>query len=149
MGSEQPEAAGRQSKKMDAQQARQGQTNTTESARRAIESKIHWITQSIDLLASEYGWTKDDILENTFPDELADYGELIRKRKNAHYLMLLNVVSAPHADESARRELIETLSERDRDAETLDKAGMMALIQKMGALGSGVKVGDLSGEVKS
>lgn len=131
---------------MDAQEASKGQQST--STRQVVQERIHWIHSSIDLLASEYGWTKDDILENTFPDELLVYAELIRKRKNSHYLMLMNVVSAPHADEDTRNELIDMLQERDREAESLDKAGMMALVQKMGALGSNVKVGGMSPAVK-
>lgn len=131
---------------MDAQEASQGQRSSTSQA---VKERIHWIHSSIDLLASEYGWTKDDILENTFPDELLVYAELIRKRKNAHYLMLMNVVSAPHADEDTRNQLIDMLQDRDREDEHLDKAGMMALVQKMGALGSNVKVGGMSPAVKT
>lgn len=131
---------------MDAQEASQRAAKTSTS--QSINSEIDWIDQSIDLLASEYGWTKDDILENTFPDELLKYADIIKKRKNAHYLMLLNVVSAPHADEEARNQLIETLSERDRESEHLDKAGLMALVQKMGALGSKVGVGNIADAVK-
>lgn len=122
---------------MDAQQARQGQESSTTQT---VKSEIDWILQSIDLLASEYGWTKDDILENTFPDELLDYAKLIKQRKNSHYMMMLNIVSAPYADEEAKAQLIAQLEDRDRENEHLDKAGMMALKQKMGALGSKIGV---------
>lgn len=124
---------------MDAQEARNGHPSNT--TRQQVADEIDWIDSSIDLLASEYGWTKDDILENTFPDELLKYAKLIRQRKNAHYMMLLNIVSAPHADEDARTQLIDQLQDRDRESEHLDKSGMMALKQKMGALGSKIGVG--------
>lgn len=45
----------------------------------------------IDILASEYGWSKHDILHDTYLDEAYRLQELIQIRKNEEYYMLLAI----------------------------------------------------------
>lgn len=79
-------------------------------------------------------------MEKVYPDELMEYKKAITKRRNGNYLMLLNIISAPHAEEEFREQLIDDLMGRDRMEEKLDKVGMMMLMQKMSQPGSKIKV---------
>lgn len=47
-------------------------------------------------MASEYGWAKDDILENVYLDELFVFTRLINRRKIQGYKMQLAIAQNPH-----------------------------------------------------
>lgn len=67
------------------------------------------------------------------------FSKAIGKRRKGHYLMLMNIVGSPYADEEGRQNLIDYLSDRDRPSERLDKAGMYMLMQKIAANNTKVK----------
>jgi hypothetical protein len=50
-------------------------------------------------LASEYGWSKTDILERVYPDEVFEFQEAIMERHRANYFMLLAISHNPHVEE--------------------------------------------------
>lgn len=82
---------------------------------------------SIDLLASEYGWAKNDILKNVYIDELLFLADKIRVRKAEDYIMHLSIITNPHIQKPSDRKLLwDALKVQtkkvDKD-EKLDKAG--------------------------
>ncbi len=50
-------------------------------------------------MASEYGWSKTDILERVYPDEVFEFQEAILERHRANYFMLLAISHNPHVEE--------------------------------------------------
>jgi len=78
-------------------------------------------------LASEYGWSKREILEEIYIDELMCLTDVIKSRKSSEYKMQLAIVSNPHTKKP--RELWDALNETTRKPldEKLDKQGMMDL----------------------
>ena len=81
----------------------------------------------MDLLAHEYGWAKDYILENVYLDELKHLTDAMKKRKVEDMKMQLAIVSNPHSKEP--KELWDALNreidDRFEDVE-LDKQGFEA-----------------------
>ena len=51
---------------------------------------------AVDLLASNYGWSKQDILNDVYLDELYYLSKLINQRKITDYKMQLAIVTNPH-----------------------------------------------------
>ena len=51
---------------------------------------------AVDLLASEYGWAKTEILENVYIDELFFLMQKINIRKVGDYKMQLAIIQNPH-----------------------------------------------------
>lgn len=47
-------------------------------------------------MANEYGWAKNDILENVYLDELFVFTRLINRRKVQDYKMQLAIAQNPH-----------------------------------------------------
>jgi len=63
------------------------------------------------LLASEYGWSKHDILCDVYFDELYWLTRQIEKRKVTEYRMQLAIVQNPHVKEP--KELWKVLNKND------------------------------------
>jgi hypothetical protein len=74
-------------------------------------------------LASEYGWSKDDIYNHVYVDELMSLIPVIKNRKMDDYRMRLAIAQNPHAKDP--KKLWRSLqSKKDRTEETkLDESG--------------------------
>ena len=53
----------------------------------------------IDVLASNYHWAKNEILDTVYLDEAIDYLDMIKRRKVQEDLMQLAIISNPHTKE--------------------------------------------------
>lgn len=71
--------------------------------------------RAIDLLASEYGWTKDYILLSVYPDELILLGEQITKRVIDKILMDVKIAANPHTEEAAAKAFVQDLLDKRRE----------------------------------
>ncbi|MBU9714415.1 hypothetical protein [Evansella tamaricis] len=67
------------------------------------------ILSVVHTYASNYGWTRDYILDNTFLDESFILQEMIEKEKNQNYLMMANIQMVPHMKEKSREQFLENL----------------------------------------
>lgn len=92
------------------------------------------MVRAIDLLASEYGWTKTYILESVYPDELIYFGEQISRRVIDQTLMDLRIASNPHIDPAEAKSFAQDLLDRRRaiygiedNAAPLDKEALELL----------------------
>lgn len=88
----------------------------------------------MDLLASEYGWSKRDILEDVYIDELFRLTTQINIRKINQYRIDLAIATNPHIKKP--EELVKILNEQERQltgpaGEELDVVGLEALKQKL------------------
>jgi len=83
----------------------------------------------VDILGSEYGWSKKQILEETYFDEYIEYCFAIKKRLFSHYQILLAISHNPHVEEPSKlqeafRERVDGISSYGTDeSASLDKAG--------------------------
>lgn len=73
----------------------------------------NWIEEIVDTIASEYGWTKDYILERVYPDESLLYVGAIDKRRKNDYLMRLAIVTNPVLQPNDQKSLWNMLSGKD------------------------------------
>lgn len=64
-----------------------------------LKQQENWLYRAIDLLASEYGWSQDYILDFIYPEDVINYQKTISKRKYADYLMLLVIAHNPYTEE--------------------------------------------------
>lgn len=67
--------------------------------------KEEWLLTVIDALAAEYHWSKSEILEEVYPEEIEPYLRKISERKTLRELeqvynhkILLEAVTAPHTE---------------------------------------------------
>lgn len=74
---------------------------------------------AVDLLASEYGWSKNDILYGVYLDELTELIPKIERRKNAAYKMQLAIVQNPHVKN--QKELWSILNTQEKQIERKEK----------------------------
>lgn len=100
---------------------------------------------AIDLLASSYGWAKNDILETVYLDELFVFSRLINKRKNQEYKMQLAIAQNPHIKNP--KELWLMLDQQSKQIEgktyidsEFDATGFEALKQSLRRSGSKIVV---------
>ena len=78
-----------------------------------------WLLTVIDVLAAEYHWSKSEILEEVYPEEIEPYMRKISERKKLRALeqvynhkILLEAVTAPHTEGGKGvRNLLEHLNE--------------------------------------
>lgn len=82
-------------------------------------------------MASEYGWSKLDILENVYLDELLYLSKEANKRHIREWKMQLAITQNPYSKKP--RELWDIISAQDKDHvdEKLDKSGLNILRQKL------------------
>jgi hypothetical protein len=86
-------------------------------------------------LASEYGWTKDYILDYVYPDEAIELSRRIRNRITQNNLMSLAISSNPWSDnpKALVRELESRIDEEmELGDEEPDHAALSRLKQKLG-----------------
>ncbi|MCG3176825.1 MAG: hypothetical protein MOGMAGMI_01789 [Candidatus Omnitrophica bacterium] len=78
---------------------------------------------AVDLLASQYGWSRDDILYNVYPDDLFYLTEEITRRKVSEYMMQLRIAHNPFVKKP--KELIDELRNMlpKKKSDTLDVEG--------------------------
>lgn len=82
------------------------------------EILLHEMTYMIDLLASEYHWTRDQILDYPL-DEFFLILDHIKNRKRNEEIRQLNIVSYPHIEEKSRKEYINSLKGDGQRVESL------------------------------
>lgn len=90
-------------------------------------------------MASEYGWGKDEILNNVYPDELFYLTDQIKKRRLGEYRMTLAIVQNPYSKHP--NELVKMLSPaeiRER-RDDLDVEAMENFKRNL-SKGSGIRV---------
>ena len=90
---------------------------------------MYW---AIDLLASEYGWSKKSILEDVYIDELVKLSEKIKKRKNSEYKMQLVIVSNPYSKDP--KKLMDMLDDKPNSElrdEKLDRESFIRLREQL------------------
>lgn len=68
----------------------------------------------MDLLASEYGWAKQDILLNTYPEEFFLLQRQIRARKVDETIAQIQITSHPHKNAEDAQEFVDDLLSRRR-----------------------------------
>ena len=90
----------------------------------------NWLIGIIDLLASEYGWTKDYILKRSTFVHALDFSDRIKRRKNIDNLIQLAIVQNPWSKEP--KKLFDELekgseSESDGSGDTIDHEGFKRL----------------------
>jgi hypothetical protein len=88
------------------------------------------------LLASEYGWSREDILEKTALDEVLQLQKIIEKRKIAEYRMLTVIY---HADPEKLIEQFDAQTIDPMKNAALDKGGFEKL-KNMMAMGGGFSI---------
>lgn len=86
--------------------------------------------QTVDLFASEYGWTIEYILESVYPVQFFALSKRMLERKVNGWLMDIQVAMNPHVEHP--RELVEKLQallpEWDRiDDSPIDREGLSRL----------------------
>jgi hypothetical protein len=108
----------------------------------------NWLEAVIDSLSSEYGWTKDYILERIYPEESLVYLDKIDSRRRNDYLMQLAIVTNPALKPDNQKNLWDILSQRDsREISTktilddrIDKQGVTSLKHQLTRSKSRIKV---------
>lgn len=93
---------------------------SSETDRRA--QKEEWLIAVIDVLASEYHWSKKDILEDVYPEEIEPYTRRIGERKKQEaldkihdYRILLEATVAPHTEKGiGATHLLEYLNKAEK-----------------------------------
>lgn len=63
----------------------------------------------IDLYAHQYGWSKNEILENVYFDEFFIQRDIIEKRNRSNYQMLAYISLLPNMEETARKDFLNML----------------------------------------
>ncbi len=57
-------------------------------------------------MAAAYGWSKTEILETVYFDEIFEFRRWREKREAEHYLELLQIQTSPRMEQQARQNLI-------------------------------------------
>lgn len=81
----------------------------------------------MDLLAANYGWQKNYIFYEVYPDEFVLFTKAIKKRQFAEYQVQLAIAQNPHSKNP--KVLWETLESEVREAKDpeMDEAGIERL----------------------
>lgn len=99
----------------------------TRNPRELFKLLQSYIYGAIDLLASEYGWTDDYILDHVYNFEIPIYKKRISERQRAHYKMLLAIEHNPHQKDP--KKLAKEL-DRDADGGTPDRSYLTQKLDK-------------------
>lgn len=87
-----------------------------------------WLWWAVDLLASEYGWTKDYILDCVYLDDLQHLSKAMDKRKLSEYKMQLAITQNPHTKDPKKLwDVIKSKEEPEPRSEQFDAAGFERL----------------------
>jgi hypothetical protein len=84
-----------------------------ENSQSTAEYNEDWLESIVDTLASEYGWTKDYILNRIYPDESLLYIKAIDDRRRNDYLMKLAISTNPVLQPDDQKSLWNVLSGKD------------------------------------
>lgn len=76
---------------------------------------MYW---AVDLLASSYGWAKNDILETVYIDELFVFVRLIKRRQISEYKIQLAIATNPNTKHP--KKLWDAFDEMERQNEGKD-----------------------------
>lgn len=78
---------------------------SSSSVKRSAPDREEWLLTVIDALAAEYHWSKSEILEEIYPEEIEPYMRKIGERKTLRALeqvynhkILLEAVTAPYTE---------------------------------------------------
>lgn len=105
--------------------------------------KHDWLYNIVDLIASEYGWTKEYIFNNVYPREIKTFDVMITRRQFNNYRMLLAISSNPHTKDPKKfANLINRqVGNLDTDdTNTFDQVGIQALKKKIATTSKQIKV---------
>lgn len=100
----------------------------------------------MDLFASEYSWTKDYIWFNVYPEDVLILQDKIQARQTEQMIADLRIISNPHLEKDAQKELVnELMARRARlrgiyEEPELDRAGLAALKDKLKKESKAIKV---------
>jgi hypothetical protein len=99
--------------------------------------------EAVDLIASEYSWSRKEILESVYPDEYIFMAKKISSRRLAEYRIQLAIATNPHVkDQKPLWEQLKDPNQPDK-AQEFDSVGFEILKAKMrGTSGSRVVVKD-------
>lgn len=87
----------------------------------------------MDVLASEYGWAKHEILEQTYLDEAWEYMKLIRRRKVSDMQMWIRVQhSDPQEFDKALSESLDTPAIAEERVDRVAFENFKAVMKKSG-----------------
>lgn len=97
----------------------------------------------VDVLASQYGWTMDYILDKVYPDEALELTRRIQTRTNSDYLLQLAIVSNPWSKDP--KALVTELEQRiDREVglggDEPDHAGIERLKGRLASKSKNIRV---------
>lgn len=73
-----------------------------------------FILNVVDLYASEYGWTRDYILNNVYLDEYFIQQNIIKKRQRYEYMKQITVAMLPHMKNEERKKIIKAIEDEER-----------------------------------
>lgn len=76
---------------------------------------MEFILQIVDLFASQYGWTRDYILDNVYIDEYFIQRDIIDKRQRQEIMMKSQIILLPHIEDKHRKEFLRNLEGEDRN----------------------------------
>jgi hypothetical protein len=104
-----------------------------------------WLFWAIDVLASEYGWAKDDILNTVYFDELFYLQKEIKARRIAHYRMLTAIYQSTLTGPKAVWDMLEEMEgEEDSPSQVtspeFDSTGFDMLQLKIKGAGSRIAI---------
>lgn len=88
----------------------------------------------VDNFAAEYGWAKDKIYFDLYPDEVIALLFQIKQRRASNYLMLLSIAHNPYLDKKESGRLFELLKsdiQIDNGSSELDKAAFDMLKHRL------------------
>lgn len=73
-----------------------------------------WLYGALDLLASEYGWWKDKILYEVYPEDFFLLARQIRMRKLDNLITQFSVATHPHRETEDQQAFMESLLNEHR-----------------------------------
>ena len=86
----------------------------------------------VDILASQYGWAKDAILESIYLDEFLQLQKQIKNRKILDIKLQLNIAQNPHTKDPKKFfEELDRLEDKPIEKPVLDKTGFSILKSKL------------------
>jgi hypothetical protein len=74
----------------------------------------------IDLYAHQYGWSKNEILENVCFDEFFIQRDIIDKRKRSNYQMLAYISLLPNMKDEPRKDFLNMLEGNNQSSSLMD-----------------------------
>jgi hypothetical protein len=79
------------------------------------------LLEIIDLYASQYGWSRNEILENVYFDEFFIQRDIIDKRKRSDYQMLAYISLLPNMEEKPRMDFLNMLEGNNQSSSLMNR----------------------------